>query len=173
MNDLLWEQRFPMEETARTDGKDAVWTDGPWHLVAMRPTAAAMVTLPPGSVGRRVRLEVPVAIRPPDPAYMDACWVARALKKVKYTDRSGVLHDLSGPVTGGLWFANAAGQLADATGTYLPPRTCASVGSSWLTPPVAVGVRPVMSVAEDYAVASVTMEAVVSTSRTLSAIRSI
>jgi hypothetical protein len=155
------ERFFPMEETTRTDGKDAVATDGDWHLLAMRPAPAAMVTLPPGSEGKRVRLEVPVAIRPNAPQYIDACSVARAFVDQTFPGQSGGEYTLSGEIAGGLWFANAAGQLADATGAYLPPRTCSTTLAPTPTPPVPVEVRPVMTVAWRSAVAMATMEAVI------------
>jgi hypothetical protein len=159
--DEQFERWFSMEETARTDGKDAVFTDGPWHLLAMRPTPSAMVALPPGSEGKRVRLEVPVAIKPEREAYMDACAVARSFVTLSYPDRDGGFYTLSGKVTGGLWFANAAGQLADATGAYLPPVTCSTTPSPTPTPDVPVEVRPVMTVAWRSSLAMATLEAVI------------
>jgi hypothetical protein len=155
------ERHFPMEETTRTDGKDAVATDGASHLVAMRPTPSAMVTLPPGSEGRRVRLEVPVAIRPEFPEYVDACSVARSFVTKKFLNQLGGVYTLSEVVTGGLWFANGAGQLVDATGAYLPPRTCSTTPSPTPTPAVPAAVRPVMTVAWRSAVAMATLEVVI------------
>jgi hypothetical protein len=155
------EKFFPMEETTRTDGKDAVATAGDWHLLAMRPTPAAMVTLPPGSEGKRVRLEVPVAIRPEFPQYIDACSVARSSVTQTFAERFGADYTLSGEITGGLWFANAAGSLVDATGAPLTALTCASAPGPGPTPAVAADVRPVMSVADGFGVAVLSLEAVV------------
>jgi hypothetical protein len=156
-----FESFFPMEENARTDGKDAVRTDGDWHLLAMRPAAGTMVVLPMGSEGKRVRLEVPVGLRPPSPLYRDACSVARAFVTGTHSQFPGGTYTLSGDISGGIWFANAAGSLVDATGAPLTALTCASAPGPGPTPAVAADVRPVMSVADGFGVAVLSLEAVV------------
>ncbi len=120
-----------------------------------------MVALPPESEGKRVRLTVPVAIRPPAVEYRDACSVGRAFVTLEHPDDQGGTYTVSGKLTGGLWFRTASGQLLDGDGLAMAPRSCSATVIPEPTPSVDLSVRPSMTVDDAYWVAVAELEAVV------------